>query len=387
MKSKMVSFRVLCVLTFLLALLSINLYTPASTASATSYPCNISAYAYPLHSSSQFINCSAYCATYGTPTSPCEILLEDGIYYLVASIDLPSNTIIKSKIPGHRDQVVLTRHPETITPGAVHYHNMSSIIRLIGVQNVRVESLRLDGKKYVDSLSDIDYRTYENIHVSNCTNCTIYQVNSEGAGRYASIDIQSGTNIVVADSYVHDNGTFNYRSDGITVHAVGGNSRIEHNYLVNNTDINLIIGGGSTGSLLVKDNTVAPHTLTGSTLISGAAFMFDTIPGWSVNCYPDCGEFGALTVTGNVNNCGSACHYGVAIGSHLNNNWNYGVTALPVKGLKIYSDNVFGRVTLDYSSERSIIDPTCTSCKRSSLSGFVTDEVKCQAPNKAEFKK
>lgn len=322
------------------------------------------------NSNVQLDNCIHFCMQ-STRNSRCEISLGDGTYNLARSVSLPSNILFQS-LNLNKDSVVLNRAAALMGP----------IISLTGVNNVQVQFITVNGQKMKPQtekpLDNV------NIHIEDCVDCTIKSVNSENS-RLSSIDVQSAHNLTIEDNYVHDNGTPEdvigqpfLRSDGITLHAVTGNSSVKHNYFMNNTDIDFVIGGGSQDLLVISDNTIAPRNMSqiNGQFLTGAAFLFDTNPNWSSLCRNStnsqcAAEFSAVKFINNVNNCGNNCVYGLGIGTRLNNHWGYPEQSLVVKGLVIDETNLAEKVTMNSINERSNINPLSTFCRSStdSISG------------------
>ena len=230
---------------------------------------------------------------------------------------------------------------------------MGPIVSLSNVSHVVVKNIHLEGRLMPPQPYVPDTDTFMdnvNILLKDCDDCTVSNIISENS-RVSSINVVSGSNIHIDNNEVRNNGTPEgapfYRSDGISVHAISGNSTVANNHFVNNTDIALIIGRGSTGRLIVTGNVVGPMTLAriGTNLIAGAGVLFDTMSDWSPTwCLSHTGcpnEFYAVQFSDNINACGPQCLYGIAVGTSSNNTWGFGTTkyATPVEGLVINSSS------------------------------------------------
>jgi hypothetical protein len=299
----------------------------------------------------------SWCRTYA-PNATCYVLLTDGAYYENAAIVVPTNVDL---LGTDRDGVQIvwwagvTAGP-MVTVG-YPWGDWTDV-----ASNAALERLTVQGALHQPTA------TFQNnyaVEVNRCVQCTVDQLNITGS-RASALNIDTGQSLDVHDNYVHDNGDIStMRSDGITVHALEGASQINHNWLQNNTDVNLIVGGGSTGSLLVIGNTVA-YQDTGN---SGAAFVLAESPNWSLGldgAGVDTSDFGATALGGNVDSCGSACNYGFAIGIHLGENWwsafdtSWTPTYPPIRNFHLNDTqgNSFDRVTVDYMDASSSLDFT-----------------------------
>ena len=323
------------------------------------------------------------CLTAGTPTSPNLVTLSSGAYNLTVGLVVPGYTTLISAT-GNRESVILNR--------ATSSSSMGPIVTLTGT-NVALAHITLNGQKH-PPFSMLNENV--NVFVQNCQYCTVEGIDSSNS-RLTSIWIaDSNSNIRVIDCYVHDNGDpvddstgLPYRSDGLSVERVDGVSYITGNSFTNNTDIDLIFGGGmsylsggASNRMSVISNTIAPHNLTrvpcpnpqtttptpcsGGNPLTGAGLMFDTQNGWSKGCDNDgsCGDFSGFLVQSNTVQCGTECGYGIAIGSHMNNNWGNGPTAITLFATHLLIDpppqpstNVTDRMTVDYTGAGSIVNP------------------------------
>lgn len=171
-----------------------------------------------------------------------------------------------------------------------------------------------------------------NVYIARCVGATVAGTISRNSPGFTSIQVYSGIDLTIAGNRVEGN-----QGDGMSVAAVEGASQITGNEFVDNEDIHLIVAGGSLGRLTIARNVILP-----SSRHAGATFALDTEPGWSSGFSGnkrdsrgrpiDFGDFAAVTFEGNVDRCGPASQYGMAIGTHMNANWGKGLDGPPPPG-------------------------------------------------------
>ena len=354
-------------------------------------PCVVTASA-SASASDQIDSCFAACR-HAASADPCEVHVSAGRHVLTKSIRPPPNSRIGPVPGGDRDSVVMARSADVV---------MGPLVVMTDTNDVVVHDLTLDGMLLPPNRgrSWSGHPAYPwsltNVYISNCSACTVAAVVSTGA-RLSSINVAGGANVSIVGCHVHSNGAPEdspsepfLRSDGITVQALTGTAnRVVGNHMLDNTDLNLVVGGGTDGRILVSNNTVHKATLRAA-LVSGGAFGFDTERGWSALCHPprsrDCGDFSALEFVGNIDQCGvDGCMYGTFFGTHLNSNWGRGGYSpggsLPVHNLHVdLGLNTLPRVTIDFTASSSKVSTGGVQplfCRASTLSSMESLPLGC----------
>ncbi|MBV9265257.1 MAG: hypothetical protein JO061_03720, partial [Acidobacteriaceae bacterium] len=219
-------------------------------------------------------NALQLCASEGSSTAPCTVFLTPGSYYLTKTLQIPSNTILSSTNNVLGGNVTLYRDWADV-PGEGQY--MGPVISMSGT-NVTIEHLAINGLDH--PFYSGDQSNNVNVLVQNCINCVVEGVDSSHS-RVASIRVMDGNQYLsITGCAIHDNGQpgvdasgNSLRSDGLAVTRVAGTSSIQSNTFWNNTDMNLILGGGMTGTSLQPVNLNNPPATLSKVYCSPPGFQ------------------------------------------------------------------------------------------------------------------